>query len=175
MSVKRKVKIPNEITAEQLWNQEKMGKVAAFIAAHAKKMTPEQRLRTEIVAIKYKIYSYLDNENIKEKTEILDFVKMYLKVLNISQAEFASKIGMKVPNMHKYFTGERKLNTDIVMKLSTFSHTKPELWYSIQSKNDLLDLEKSETAKSKYEKYDYENLNKTFKHLKTKSEALITA
>jgi antitoxin HigA-1 len=161
-------KISKEITADEIWNEEKMKKIAAVISVEARKRTPEQRLKTEIVAIKYRMYTYLDNEHIKEKMQILDFVKMYLKVLNMTQKEFASKIGMEEPNLHKYFTGERKLNKDIVMKLGAFSHTRPALWFSIQSKNDLLEIEKSEIRK--YRKYDYEKLSTLFRAHKNKNQ-----
>ena len=43
-----------------------------------------------------------------------------------SRKELATAFGMRDANLHKYLTGEWKLNPDIVLKLSSFSHTKPE-------------------------------------------------
>lgn len=160
-------RVSKEITPEQLWNEGKMQKIAEVISAEAKKRTTAQRIKTEIIAIKYKIYTYLDNEQEEKKMQILDFVKLYLKVLNMTQKEFASIIGMEEPNLHKYFTGERKLNKDIVMKLSAFSHTKPELWFSIQNKNDLLEIEEEELKK--YKKYDYQKLSNLLRQRKNRN------
>lgn len=86
---------------------------------------------------------------------VLDFVKLYLKILKISQKELANIFEMKDTNLYKYLIGDRKLNNDLVLKLSSFSHTPPEVWYYIQTKNDLNELMKERDKIKKYEKYDY--------------------
>ena len=63
---------------------------------------------------------------------------------------------MKDSNLYKYLIGERKLNPKLILKLSHFSHTKPEYWIQIQVKNELIELKKENT--DYYEKYDYRNL-----------------
>lgn len=63
--------------------------------------------------------------------------------------------------MHKYLSGERKLNAQVALKLSAFSHTKPEQWYKVQLKNEMIELKKEEANKKEYEKYDYRNLVET--------------
>jgi len=100
---------------------------------------------------------YLDNEQVEKEMQILDFVKLYLKSLGITQEEFATIFKMKSSNLHKYFTSERKLNPDIVMKLSSFSHTQPELWYAIQTKNALSEFKTKKIGA--YKSYDYEKLS----------------
>lgn len=104
---------------------------------------------------------YIEKDNIKENEvlDILDFVKMYLKALDITKLDLANYFGMKDSNLHKYLTGKRKLNPEVVLKISSFSHTKPEYWYRVQVKNELVKLKK-ESAKD-YDKYDYKNLLST--------------
>lgn len=57
-----------------------------------------------------------------------------------SKKELATAFGMRDASLHKYLTGERKLNPDIVLKPSSFSHTKPEIWYYVEVKNQLREL-----------------------------------
>ncbi len=101
---------------------------------------------------------YIEKDDIEENEvlEILDFVKMYLKVLGISKKDLAKYFGMADSNLHKYLTGVRKLNADVVLKISSFSNTKPALWYRVQVKNELVKLEKARLED--YEKYDYRRL-----------------
>lgn len=147
-----------ELSADQIWNEAKMTKLKAFISAESEKQSPERKLRNEILAVKYQMQDYIEQQEIEREMRILDFVKLYLKILNITQKEFASMFEMKDSNLYKYLTGERKLNSDLALKLSSFSHTQPELWYYIQIKNELLELKKEKGKIKKYEKYDYVKL-----------------
>jgi antitoxin HigA-1 len=149
---------PKEIKESQIWNRDKMNKLREFILSESKKQSPEKKLRNEMLAIKYQMQEYIEKDNIENEMQILDFVKLYLKALKIKQTEFASNFEMKDSNLFKYLTGERKLNSDIVMKLSSFSHTQPELWYYLQIKNELFELRKEKEKMEKYKKYDYEKL-----------------
>ncbi|MEB2778359.1 helix-turn-helix domain-containing protein [Algoriphagus sp. D3-2-R+10] len=98
----------------------------------------------------------MDDIKEDEMLDVLDFVKMYLKALDITKKELANYFGMKDSNLHKYLTGERKLNSEVVLKISFFSHTNPEYWFRIQLKNEILKLRSEK--KYNYEKYDYKNL-----------------
>ncbi len=151
-------KIHKEITKNDIWNKSKAQKLRDHIISESKKQSTERRLRNELLSIQYKIEDYIGNENIDAEIKILDFVKLYLESFNITKKKLASAFEMKDSNLHKYLKGERKLNPDIVFKLSSFSHTKPELWYFIQAKNELLRLRKEKSNFKQYEKYDYENI-----------------
>ena len=98
----------------------------------------------------------MSERNDTEVLKVLDFVKLYLKVFNLTKKELANYFEMRDSNLHKYLSGERKLNAKLVMKLSTFSHTKPEQWYRIEVKNELIELKKENV--DYYKKYDYLNL-----------------
>ena len=75
----------------------------------------------------------------------------------LNQKKFASIFEMKDSNLYKYLIGERKLSPDLVLKLSSFSNTKPELWYYIEIKNELFELNREKGNLKKYEKYNYRN------------------
>lgn len=65
---------------------------------------------------------------------------------------------MESSNLHKYLVGDRKLNSGMVLKLSSFTHTSPELWLSLQVKNEMIEINREKEKSKEYRKYDYENL-----------------
>jgi plasmid maintenance system antidote protein VapI len=147
-----------EISPKDIWNDEKITKIHDFIKDHAEGQSKETKTRNKLLAIQYKLEDYIEKEemNENEMLDVLDFVKMYLKALGISKNELARYFGMRDSNLHKYLTGKRKLNKDIVMKISSFSRTNPEYWYRIQIKNELAELKKANSKE--YDQYDYEKL-----------------
>ena len=149
--------ISTEISEKEIWNSNKMNKINEFILNESAKQSSERKLRNELLSIKYQMQDYIEKDNVDSVLRILDFVKLYLKLLKISQKNLANLFEMKDSNLYKYLIGERKLNPDIVMKLSSFSHTQPELWYYIQTKNELSELRKEKSQFQKYKKYDYQN------------------
>ncbi|PKP16149.1 MAG: transcriptional regulator [Bacteroidetes bacterium HGW-Bacteroidetes-23] len=145
-----------EIKPEAIWNEEKKSGLKEFISSHSAKQTKERILKNKLLSIQYKLEDYIQNDTDDQVLRILDFVKMYLKELKITKKELADYFEMKDSNLHKYLSGERKLNAKVVLKLSTFSHTKPEQWYRVQIKNELRELKKENVEN--YKKYDYRNL-----------------
>lgn len=147
-----------EIQSEDIWNDNKRDSVKAAIRAHAATQSKERILTNQLLTIQYKLEDYIQNDSDTEVLKILDFVKMYLKVLNLTKKELATYFEMRDSNLHKYLSGERKLNAKLVLKLSTFSHTKPEYWYRVEVKNELIELNKEKENVEQYKKYDYRNL-----------------
>jgi len=152
------MKNEREIKAGQIWNEPKMGDLKRFIEVHDSKRTKEQRLKVELLAIQYKLEDYLNSDGNSEELRVIDFVKMYLKVLNITQKRLAQLFEMQDSNLHKYLTGDRKLNASVVLKLSSFSHTNPEYWLRLEVKNELMQIKKEQAHNNSYKKYDYRNL-----------------
>jgi plasmid maintenance system antidote protein VapI len=147
-----------EILPEVIWNEAKMKTIDAFVKNHSDSQSKEIKTKNKLLAIQYKIEDYIERDEVEENEmlDVLDFVKMYLKALGISKNELARYFGMRDSNLHKYLTGKRKLNKDIVMKISSFSRTNPEYWYRIQIKNELAELKKANSKE--YDQYDYEKL-----------------
>ena len=147
-----------EILPKDIWNEEKLINVNEFIKNHSDNQSNERKIKNKLLSIQYKLEDYIEKDDIKENEvlDILDFVKMYLKALGITKLDLANYFGMRDSNLHKYLTGKRKLNPEVVLKISSFSHTKPEYWYRVQVKNELVKLKK-ESSKD-YDKYDYKKL-----------------
>ncbi|QHI36359.1 hypothetical protein IMCC3317_17210 [Kordia antarctica] len=147
-----------EITPNDIWNVKKVNSVNEFIKNHSDNQTKERKIRNKLLSIQYKLEDYIEKDDIKESEvlDILDFVKMYLKVFDITKKDLAKYFEMRDSNLHKYLTGQRKLNPEIVLKISSFSRTNPEYWYRIQVKNEIVKLKKEKIKD--YEKYDYEKL-----------------
>ncbi|WP_276388982.1 helix-turn-helix transcriptional regulator [Eudoraea chungangensis] len=147
-----------EILPKDIWNDDKLNKINEFVKQHSDNQSKERKIRNKLLSIQYKLEDYIERDDIKENEllDILDFVKLYLKVFDISKKDLAKYFGMRDSNLHKYLTGKRKLNSEVVLKISSFSRTKPEYWYRVQVKNEIVKL-KTEDIK-KYDKYDYEKL-----------------
>ena len=147
-----------EIQLEEIWNDKKKEGLKEFIASHSAKQPKERLLENKLLSIQYKLEDYIEHENEDEEVlKVLDFVKMYLKALNLTKKKLATYFEMRDSNLQKYLSGERKLNADLVLKLSAFSHTKPENWYRVQVKNELIELKKKQKS-TDYKKFDYRNL-----------------
>jgi plasmid maintenance system antidote protein VapI len=147
-----------EIQIGDIWNEKKNSELKKFISTHSAKQSRERILTNRLLSIQYKLEDYIQNESDDTVLKILDFVKMYLKALNLTKKELANYFEMRDSNLHKYLSGERKLNAKLVLKLSTFSHTKPEQWYRVEVKNELIELKKEKANVDLYKKYDYRNL-----------------
>ncbi len=148
-----------EIQFEEIWNDKKKEGVKEFITSRSAKQSKERMLTNKLLSIQYKLEDYIQNDSDDEEVlKILDFVKMYLKALNLTKKKLATYFEMRDSNLQKYLSGERKLNAEVVLKLSAFSHTKPEQWYRVQVKNELIELKKEKQKIANYQKYDYRNL-----------------
>jgi addiction module HigA family antidote len=152
-----------EIHPDDIWNEEKRKGLHEFIMAENAKRTPEEKLATEMVGIRLLMEDYTSGDDLRlveyEPAEFLSlhyFVKRYLKLLNVTQKQLAELFEMKDSNLHKYLTGERKLNTDIAFKLASFTKTTPEHWLRLEIRNDLKKL--GGTKAAEFEKYGYQNL-----------------
>ena len=148
-----------EIQFEEIWNDKKKEELKEFITSHSANQSKERMLTNRLLSIQYKLEDYIQNDSDDEQVlKILDFVKMYLKALNLTKKKLATYFEMRDSNLQKYLSGERKLNAEVVLKLSAFSHTKPEQWYRVQVKNELIELKKEKQNTASYQKYDYRNL-----------------
>lgn len=145
-----------EVGIADIWDKEKTDSLSSFIVSRSKQQSKERLLRNELLSIRFQIEDYIESEENPEKLELLDFVKMYLKIFNITQKRLAELFEMKDSNLHKYLVGERKLNTSLLLKLSSFSRLSPEYWLRIEVKNELVEINKQ--LNDSYSKYDYLNL-----------------
>src|ERR1051326_5992067 len=76
------------------WSEDKLAKIHALIKEKSNNRSPEQRLKNEILGIRYQMEEYLEQKNITSNDlfTIDHFLDAYLKVLNINFKTFAVSI-----------------------------------------------------------------------------------
>jgi addiction module HigA family antidote len=154
----KSMKPGNEIKVKDIWNEQKKNDLKKFIRSQSEKQSQERKIKNDLLSIRFQMEDYIENGNPDQPKTIRDFVKMYLKALKISQIKLARLFEMESSNLHKYLVGDRRLNSNMILKLSTFTHTSPELWLRLQVKNDLIEINREKEKVREYRKYDYENL-----------------
>jgi len=148
-----------ELEIKDIWNEKKKAELKEFVSSHSRQQSKERLLVNKLLSIQYRMEDYIRNEDEPgDELSVLDFVKMYLEALHITKKDLAQYFDMKDSNLHKYLSGERKLNAELAMKLSSFTHTKPEQWFGIQVKNEMIKLKREKKDLEAYKKYDFRNL-----------------
>lgn len=142
------------------WSSDKLIQADRIASEIASKRSKAQKLRNQIRSVQYRMEEYIQNQGAhKNEIIMLDvWLKEYLKVLSLTQKDFAEIIENKDKNLRKYLIGERRFSTDLAMKFGFFFHTSPDIWLKVQVKNDLLLLQREKETKEKYNKYDYEKV-----------------
>jgi plasmid maintenance system antidote protein VapI len=143
-----------------LWTEAKAAKIAALAKARNSKRSPSRVRRNDMLAVYYRMEHYLNDNKITadDICQIEDFVKEFLSVLCINKTAFANYIEIDISNLNKYYSNNRRFNSELALKFGHFFHTPANIWLQIQAKNEILILQKEEQAKGKYAKYDYEKL-----------------
>ncbi len=157
-TLKNKVNYHLDIGSEEPknWGGKEIEQLRNQAKELAQQRSEEQKLKNELMAIRFEIEEYLENNNHARKVLTLDkLIGMYLDVLNMPFRRFAMYLDTTDGNLRKYLTGERKLSTDLALKFGHFFHTSPEIWLRLQLKNEILDLKKERKEVKRYEKYDY--------------------
>ena len=139
------------------WTDKEISELKSFVKENAKQRSEEQKIKNELMAIRYEIEDYI-NDNDAKPLSIEKVVLDCLNVLNLSFRKFAINLDTTDSNLKKYLSGERKFNADLAMKFSYFFHTSAELWLRLQLKNELLEIKKGKKQVKNYERYDYRNV-----------------
>ena len=93
-----------------------------------------------------------------EIIEVGEFLKKHLKAIKVKNKEFATYIELEESNLSSIIRGRRKINIDVAIKLGQVFERDPNLWSLIQSKNELLAVDKK--RKLEYQKYKLDDLLK---------------
>ncbi len=121
-------------------NSTDFDKFQAKLLNKSRARTQEQNLNIELLALKYKIEDYLNNDNNEDVKIAGEFIKQYLRTLRIKQNRFAEYIGIKPSNLSKLLKGERPINYELALILGRIFKVNPMIWIEIQAKNELLRL-----------------------------------
>lgn len=121
--------------------------------------TKNEQFMNILLGIKFNMEDYLNNTNPDKIISVGDFLKQILSSFNIKSKIFSEYLNLKPSNFSSLINGDRKISTDLALKLGCiFSVISPNMWLSIQIKNDLI-LAKNE-EKNYLETYKLENLIK---------------
>ncbi len=141
MNTKQK-EFENGILTNQMdVNSNDFEKLQAKLLNKSRERNDEQRLKIELLALRFKIEDYLQNEDPEIKSAG-EFIKQYLKVLQIKQYSFANYIGIKPSNLSKLLKGDRPINYELALILGKVFKINPIYWIEIQAKNELIRLKK---------------------------------
>jgi len=61
----------------------------------------------------------------------------FLEPLNVSQTEFARRLGVSFPRLNEVVNGHRKVTTDTALRLAKVLGTTAEFWLGLQQDWDL--------------------------------------
>lgn len=127
------------------------------IQEKAAKQTEKQILENKLLSLRFQMESYLEKET-PETIQAGWFLKKFLNQLGIKKKSFAQYLGIQESNLSALFTGKRKINIDLAIKLGAIFRVDPILWINIQTKNELFGLKQ---AKMKaYQKFTLKDLLK---------------
>lgn len=126
------------------------------IAEHAKLQSEEDRIKIELLSLRFQMEGYMQGDNYNEIIEIGYYLKEHLKAIKIKSKHFANYLEIEESNLSSIIKGRRKITTDLALKLGQVFQLDPNLWLLIQSKNELKKLELG--RKDKYLKYRLEEL-----------------
>lgn len=130
----------------------------AMLLRKAKKRSEAEIQNINLLALKFEMEDYLKSTEVSEKS-VGEFLKYFLKSLNIQQKKFAEYIGMKPSNLSKLIKGERSINYDLALIFGQLFNHDPMLWIEIHAKNELSRLQRAE--KRDYSTYSLNDLIET--------------
>ncbi|MEO0684725.1 MAG: HigA family addiction module antitoxin [Cyanobacteria bacterium J06649_11] len=128
------------------------------ILEHAKNQSDQDRIRYDLISLKFQMESYIKEEQPPNIINAGEFLRKHLKAIKVKNKDFAKFIEIEESNLSSILRGRRKINTDLAFKLGELFNTNPNLWLLIQSKNELMGL--ASARKINHKKYKLEDLLK---------------
>ena len=112
--------------------------------------TPKkERIRIALIGLKFEMEDYLQSD--EETVQLGNFIKKFINLLEIKQVDFANYLEIRPSNLSKLLNGDRRVTTKMAVILERLSQIEAELWLGIQNKNEIRQIEKSNSkAISKY-------------------------
>ena len=139
-------------------NSKDFKELRAAIETHAKQQTPLERIRYELISLRFQMESYVSHKNPSAIVEVGEFLKNHLKTIKVKNKDFAKYIEIEESNLSSIIRGRRKITIDLAFKLGQVFNLDPNLWLLIQSKNELLQID--EARKREYKRYKLKDLLK---------------
>ncbi|MGB0932058.1 MAG: helix-turn-helix transcriptional regulator [Chitinophagales bacterium] len=137
---------------------EEFKELQRVIIEASKKIPPARRKRNLLLSLRLQMETYLKKDNPKEILTLGYFLKQMVDVLGVKRKQLAEYIDYQESNLSAVLNDHRKINTDLALKFGEIFNVKPILFLHIQSKNELLQMQKQDRAA--YRKYKLEDLLK---------------
>ena len=93
--------VSKELEESQIQKVEKMDQPNRTIVTKSNKQSAERKLTSDLLSIKDQMQDYVDKDPVEKEMRIIDFVKLYLRLLNITQRDLASVFEMKDTHLFK--------------------------------------------------------------------------
>ena len=127
----------------------------AILLNKSKERSTAQKREIELLALKFKMEDYIESEGQDVKLPG-EFLKQYLKTLEIPQKKFADYINLNPSNLSKLISGERPINYELALIFGKIFNNDPILWIEIQVKNELKKIKN--VKHKKYRNYSLNDL-----------------
>lgn len=122
-------------------NSEEFKGLQEIIKLRSAELSNEEKEENALFSIKLDMYAYLENQN-DELIEAGRFLNDLIKALKIKKKFFADYIQTRESNLSALFSGNRRINADLAIKLGKIFGLNPVVWINIQTKNDIDKMKK---------------------------------
>ena len=146
---------PQVLTEKMDVGTKEFDEFQAILLNKSKERSDKRNKEIELIALKFQMEDYLNSKDQHSKL-VGDFLKAYLKTLEIRQNKFAEYIGIMPSNLSKLIKGERSLSHELALIFGVIFGNDPMLWLDIQDKNKLYEL--SKTKRKELRKYSLDDL-----------------
>ena len=128
-------------------NQTDFQQLRQAIEQRADEMDAEQRLRLQLLGLKYRMDTYLQQDQPPERLTAGDFLKACVEATGVSHAHFARYLNVQPANLSAIYHGKRRISQELALKLGALFEMNPATWLYLQSKAELLALQQTEPDK----------------------------
>ena len=126
------------------------------ISDHASKMPPGEQRQLHIQGMIYRMEDYLDEAIEGQRLFVGACLKELVEQMNIPHKDFASYIGLQHSNLSAIYSGNRRINQELALKLGQIFSMNASIWLQVQSKAELEQFQ--ELKGEEYTGYSLEKL-----------------
>ena len=139
-------------------NSTEFQQLRAMIQGAYQRQPQRQQLENRMLSIRFQMESYLNAPLEQEEYQAAgEFLRMYLRALDVTAAAFAQYIGYEKSNLSALMNGRRKINPSLAIKLGRIFKVNPVIWLHLEVKNELTREQRSQT-KDTYHQYSLTDL-----------------
>ena len=119
------------------------------VMLHSSNRTDRDIIQHKIISAKLQLQEYVNNEESQPRIETGQFLKIFINSTGVKNKDFAKYLEIEESNLSAIIRGRRKITIELAYKLGELFDLDPNLWVVVQSKNDFLDIQKSQQKRSR--------------------------